>query len=249
MKLQKIIQSAKKLIDYKLHRARIGIDFSDNNGLIKYAERVVNILSDLNPIEKDVYIKRISEETSIKEQAFYDLLNKNLINSNKNHENVNNKEEYGTKLYVEPPYVKCERSVLKLLCMEENHSLVKKYLEDDDLISPNIKSLEKIINDSIEEIGFNNLGKHVEAKCEDPKVLKEWLEVKDLLILDHSSNIEVLVRDYINLIRKYKLEQEQTTVLKELKRCEQNNMFKESLDLVKRAKEISDKLKELERSK
>ncbi len=93
----------------------------------------------------------------------------------------------------------------------------KKYLEDDDLISPNIKSLEKIINDSIEEIGFNNLGKHVEAKCEDPKVLKEWLEVKDLLILDHSSNIEVLVRDYINLIRKYKLEQEQTTVLKELK--------------------------------
>ena len=81
------------------------------------------------------------------------------------------------------------------------------------------------------------------------KVLKEWLEVKDLLILDHSSNIEVLVKDYINLIRKYKLEQEQTTVLKELKRCEQNNMFKESLDLVKRAKEISDKLKELERSK
>ena len=162
---------------------------------------------------------------------------------------MNNKEEYGTKLYVEPPYVKCERSVLKLLCMEENHSLVKKYLEEDDLISPNIKSLEKIINDSIEEIGFNNLGKHVEAKCEDPKVLKEWLEVKELLILDHSSNIEVLVRDYINLIRKYKLEQEQTTVLKELKRCEQNNMFKESLDLVKRAKEISDKLKELERSK
>ncbi len=56
---------------------------------------------------------------------------------------MNNKEEYGTKLYVEPPYVKCERSVLKLLCMEENHSLVKKYLEEDDLISPNIKSLEK----------------------------------------------------------------------------------------------------------
>lgn len=245
----KLIQSAKKLIDYKLDRARIGIDFSDNNGLIKYAERVVNVLSDLNPIEKDVYIKRISEETSIKEQAFYDLLNKNLTNSNKNHENVNNKEEYGTKLYVEPPYVKCERSVLKLLCMEENHSLVKKYLEEDDLISPNIKSLEKIINDSINEVGFGDLEKHVEAKCEDPKVLKEWLEVKDLLILDHSSNIEVLVKDYVNLIKKYKLEQEQTTVLKELKRCEQNNMFKESLDLVKRAKEISDKLKELERSK
>ena len=41
------------------------------------------LLADLNPVEKDVYIKKISEETSIKEQALYDLLSQVIAKNTK----------------------------------------------------------------------------------------------------------------------------------------------------------------------
>ena len=52
--------------------------------MIQYAKKVTEILAELNPVEKDVYIKKISEETGIKEQAIYDLLSKKLRQKIKN---------------------------------------------------------------------------------------------------------------------------------------------------------------------
>ena len=69
-----MINSATPLIGYRLKRAEEGIDFKNEQSLIKYGERVTEILADLNPVEKDVYIKRISEDTGLKEQSLYDLL-------------------------------------------------------------------------------------------------------------------------------------------------------------------------------
>ena len=79
----------------------------------KIWEKVTEILADLNPVEKDVYIKKISEETGIKEQALYDLLVKKwrkIIKKNF----MNKKEDFGTKLYVEPGYLKAERAFIKI---------------------------------------------------------------------------------------------------------------------------------------
>ena len=72
----KLINDALPLINYRLKRAEEGINFKDENLLITYGEKVTNILADLNPVEKDVYIKKISEDTGIKEQSLYDLLSK-----------------------------------------------------------------------------------------------------------------------------------------------------------------------------
>ena len=70
----KLINSAISLISYRLKRAKEGINFKENSSLIKYGKRVAEILADLNPVEKDVYIKEISEDTGIKEQSIYCLL-------------------------------------------------------------------------------------------------------------------------------------------------------------------------------
>ena len=55
-----------------------------------------------------MYIKEISEDTGIKEQSIYDLLSN--IKTKKDETFMNGKEEFGTELYLEPAYVKAERS-------------------------------------------------------------------------------------------------------------------------------------------
>lgn len=65
----------------------------------------MDIISDLNPVEKDVYIKKASENTGIKEQALYDIL-KSKMKDNRENDFRNNKEEDRSKLYVEPGFLK-----------------------------------------------------------------------------------------------------------------------------------------------
>ncbi len=80
----------------------------NSNSLVKYGKRVTDILADLDPVEKDVYIKKISENTGIKEQTLYDVLSRELTKNTKENNFMNNKEENGTKLYVEPGFLKAE---------------------------------------------------------------------------------------------------------------------------------------------
>ena len=70
----KLINNAEPLIDYRIKKAEEGIDFKNSQSVILYSKRIMDIISDLDPIEKDVYIKKASENTGIKEQALYDIL-------------------------------------------------------------------------------------------------------------------------------------------------------------------------------
>ena len=79
----RLVDNALPLIEYRIKKAAEGINLRDNNELVKYGEKFAEILADLNPIEKDVYIKKISEETSIKEQAIYDLLSQVMAKDQK----------------------------------------------------------------------------------------------------------------------------------------------------------------------
>lgn len=82
----KLISNSVPLIDYKLNRAKENKNLFKETDLIQYAKEVTEIVEDLNPIEQDIYIKKVSEQTGIKEQSFYDSvkkLNNKEIQSNK----------------------------------------------------------------------------------------------------------------------------------------------------------------------
>ena len=96
-----------------MKKAEDGIDFKNSQSLILYAKRIMEIISDLDPMEKDVYIKKASENTGIKEQTLYDIL-KSKMKDNRENNFRNNKEEDRSKLYVEPGFLKAERAILKL---------------------------------------------------------------------------------------------------------------------------------------
>jgi DNA primase len=243
----KLVEGSLPLIDYRLNKAKDGIDFSDNKMLIKYGDRVTEILANLNPIEKDVYVKKISEETGIREQAVYDLLSKKMTMNHKDFNNMNNKEEIGTKLYVEPAYMKAERSILKLMLKEEYFQYIKEHISSNNLILDVHKEIYSIIIETQQQYGFENFEKYIELKLQNPEIIKEWINIKELSVVKGISEIDVLIADYIYQIKKYQLEKIKKDIFIKLKQCEEKGRFEESLQLVKEAKEIDKKLKGLER--
>ncbi|MBK1812853.1 DNA primase [Clostridium sp. YIM B02505] len=242
----RLIDSAQPLIEYRLFRAREGINFNDNEEIIKYGERVTEIIADLNPVEKDVYVKKIAEETGLREQSLYDLLSKKMTKNNESSINMNNKEEFGTKLYVEPAYIKSERSLLKIMSNKEFYEHIIGHISREDLILDSHKKIFTIITSLFEE-GKEDIHSLIEFRCDDGESLKEWILIREIETMITESNMEKIINDYIKEIKKQSLENYKKEILHKLKLSEEKGLFRESIELAREAKEVDEKLKRLER--
>ena len=235
----KLINSATPLIGYRLKRAEEGIDFKNEQSLIKYGERVTEILADLNPVEKDVYIKKISEDTGLKEQSLYDLLS--MAQNRKEEPFMNKKEEIGTKLYVEPAYLKAERSLIKLMFKEGYYEEIAKQISSDDFNLGAHKKIFSLISKGKEE-GAENLLAYVESGCDDVESSKEFVKIKELRVLE-ASDERKLIRDYINRIKTFKLTSKIECLKKEQKDLEQKGKIEESIKLAIELNKLNEELK------
>ena len=235
----KLINSATPLIGYRLKRAEEGIDFKNEQSLIKYGERVTEILADLNPVEKDVYIKKISEDTGLKEQSLYDLLS--MAQNRKEEPFMNKKEEIGTKLYVEPAYLKAERSLIKLMFKEGYYEEIVKQISSDDFNLGAHKKIFSLISKGKEE-GAENILAYVESGCDDVESSKEFVKIKELRVLE-ASDERKLIRDYINRIKTFKLTSKIECLKKEQKDLEQKGKIEESIKLAIELNKLNEELK------
>ena len=235
----KLINSSLPLINYRLKMAEEGINFKNDQSLIKYGEKVTNILTELNPVEKDIYIKKISEDTGIKEQSLYDLLSEGK-NRKDNHQ-MNNLEEFGAKLYVEPAYIKAEKSLLKLMMKDNYYQEVTKNISSDDF---NLQAHKKIFSLICEgkQRNSNNLFSYVESGCDDVDSSKEWVKVQEIQVLE-AKDKKRLIEDYIRKIRSYKILERLEIIKKEQKELEQKGMVEESIKLAIEHKNLNEALK------
>ena len=237
----KLINSAAPLIDYRLKKAEEGIDFKNSQSSILYAKKVMDILSDLDPLEKDVYVKKASENTGIKEQILYDMLSKRINDSNDGN-NMNNKEESGTKLYIEPGFLKAERSLLKLI-LENNEYLdiIEEKLDENDLVLPEHKLIFTIIKRAKGE-NKDNVVSFIESQLNNTESIKEFIKIKDINLF-YVEDIKGLIEDYINEITNYKLKQRIEELKKQQKILENQGKIEESISLAIELAKISKELK------
>lgn len=238
---KKLMDEAKQLIDYRIDMAKVGIDFSKEKDLALYSNRITEVLANLNPVEKDIYIKKISEETKIKEQALYDLLSNKMTTANNNSNFVNNNAELGTKLYIEPAYVKSTRNILKLLMNKSSYEKVNSLFNESKCIDEVHLKLYNLIMETINEKGFDDLEKNLEIKCQDVELLKEFLKIKDISIIT-SNDLETIIKDYIYNIEIYRLNKEKEIVSQKLKESEKAGNLELSFEYLKKSKEIQEKL-------
>ena len=241
----KLINSAEPLIDYRMKKAEEGIDFKNSQSLILYAKRIMEIISDLDPVEKDVYIKKASENTGIKEQTLYDIL-KSRMKDNRENNFRNNKEEDRSKLYVEPGFLKAERTLLKMM-LENNEYLqyIEERISENDFILLEHKEIFTVIILGKGE-NINNIESFIESRLSNAKSIGELVKIKEENIF-FADNIKVQINDLINEIISYKLKQRIDQLRKEQKELENQGKIEESIKLAIELASITKRLKESKR--
>ena len=240
----RLVKEALPLIEYRIKRASEGLNLNNGTDLVKYGERVAEILADLNPVEKDVYIKKISEETSIKEQALYDLLSQVMAKNQKEDNYMNKKEYFGTKLYVEPGYLKAEKALLKLMLNDEFYDEIKGCLKQDDFISEAHNKIYSLIVQAKND-NATNVEAYIESRGDDVESSKEWIKVKEHKILDLSDK-DRLIKDYLTQLKAFKLKSEIQKLKIQQSKLEKEGRIEESIKIaieLNRLTQLSKQLK------
>ena len=241
----KLINNAEPLIDYRIKKAEEGIDFKNSQSVILYSKRIMDIISDLDPIEKDVYIKKASENTGIKDQALYDIL-KIKMKDNRENDFRNNKEEDRSKLYVEPGFLKAERTLLKMMLENEEYlQYIEERISENDFILLEHKEIFTVIILGKGE-NINNIESFIESRLSNAKSIGELVKIKEENIF-FADNIKVQIDDLINEIHSYKLKQRIDQLRKEQKELETQGKIEESIKLAIELASITKKLKESKR--
>ncbi len=241
-KFLNLVDGALPIIDFKLRMAEKGIDFSKQEMVIKYLKRVVNVLKDLDPLEKAVYIKQASEKSGIGEEAIIESLDKNPNKSIQNNKNHNINRKFGQKLYLEPGFVRAERTVLSLALDKRLSDKIFSNVSEDDLILKAHKVIYKTIKEnnmcSKEElIKIINL-----QTMQDSEFTKEWIKIQEYKVDIDEGSIDKMVSDCVNNIKKYKLEESRKRIMDKIRKCESEGLVEETLML---ARELMDIQKEM----
>ena len=238
----KLINSAEPLIDYRMKKAEEGIDFKNSQSLILYAKRIMEIISDLDPMEKDVYIKKASENTGIKEQTLYDIL-KSKMKDNRENNFRNNKEEDRSKLYVEPGFLKAERAILKIMLENKEYlQYIEERISENDFILLEHKEIFTVIMLAKGE-NINNIDSFIESKLNNTKSIGELVKIREENIF-FADDVKVQINDFINEIHSYKLKQRIDQLRKEQKELENQGKIEESIRLAIELASVMRKLKE-----
>lgn len=237
----RLVDNALPLIEYRIKKAAEGINLRDNNELVKYGEKFAEILADLNPIEKDVYIKKISEETSIKEQAIYDLLSQVIAKDQKENNFMNKKADYGTKLYVEPGYLKAERTLIKLMFKEEYFQELNELIKVGDFVLDSHNKIYSLILQGKNE-DTSNIISYLESRCDDVESSKELINIKEQVILEFTDKDRV-IKDYMQEVQSYKLKKKIEDLKKKQSILEKEGKFQETIEIAMELTRLTKSLK------
>ncbi len=237
----RLVDNALPLIEYRIKKASEGIDLSNNDELVKYGERFAEILADLNPVEKDVYIKKISEETSIKEQAIYDLLSQVMAKDQKENNFMNKKGDYGTKLYVEPGYLKAERILIKLMIDDKYSDGLLELINVGDFVLNSHNKIYSLILQGKNE-NTNNMISYLESRCDDVESSKELTKIREQEILEFTDRDRV-IKDYMKEVQSYKLKKKIEDLKKKQSQLEKEGKFQETIEIAMELTKLAKSLK------
>ncbi|EDT87108.1 DNA primase [Clostridium botulinum] len=229
----KLVKEALPLIEYKIKISKQDLNIGDKRQAIQYIDRYIKIIEDLDPVEKDMYIRRLSEETNIEIQTLYDQLNKKNQNSRKNGKEVNMLEAFGQKLYLEPAYIRAERFILQLMFNYNNiYEYIKNSINEQDIIEETHKAIYEYIKDTLEDSNIQNKKLHIETLCnKNVETSKEWVKILNTNFIYKEDESKKFIDDAILNIKKYKLEKYKEDLLKKIKEYEAQGKLDDTIKM------------------
>ena len=148
----------------------------------------------------------------------------------------------GTKLYIEPGFLKAERSLLKLI-LENNEYLdfIEEKIDENDLVLSEHKLIFTIIK-RVKGENKDNIISFIESQLNNAESIKEFTKIKDINLF-YVEDTKRLIEDYINEITNYKLKQRIEELKKQQKILENQGKIEESISLAIEIAKISKELK------
>ncbi|WP_294096669.1 DNA primase [Proteiniclasticum sp.] len=217
----KLLENALPLMEYKLIQEKEGLNLDSDEGRITYTKRIAEILNELDPIEKEVYLQKVSEDAGISERA----IRKYMGNQNEN-STLGTPYPENLTVYIEQGHVKAERSLLKIL--SENRSYLNERISLSDFIVPAHQKIYRILENY--ENGEISLQSYVLSQCDDAESSKEWTLIGQVAEIPEV-DVEVLIDDFLKTINHYKGKIKQKKLQQEIKALEKAGNFEESVKL------------------
>ena len=234
---KKLMDQALNYVDYQIYINKQRYDLSNPEEKIKFTKEIANTLKRLkSPIEKDVYIDKISLETGISKEAIEkEIVGKNYKNNRTiygdkyiNREYRDNKSKIiPRKTVLEPAHLTAEKTLIKLMIENKEYFiLIKEYLKEEDFLNYECNILANIIfhqymeKNQLTQIDTDIiLDKVKNIENIDISIIDEVLS-KDIVFLPEDKHI--LVEDLINTVKYSKLMLERKQITNEIQQIESN---------------------------
>ncbi|WP_392486593.1 DNA primase [Haloimpatiens sp. FM7315] len=238
---ESLIEKALPLTEYRIFMESKGINLSDKEMIIKYTRKIIPILLELDPVERELYIKRVAEISKINEQVLYDMVARYAHRGNDYSSNSNKLDDVNMKLYMEPASVKAERVLLNTM-LKHNSSI--EYIRDKIKVEDMDMNIHKFIYKTILEnksLPKDELKRFIEVKCTDIESSKEFVKILDTEVIDEN-NCSVAINDCVAQIKKSRLEESKKAIMEKIKKYEAEGKFDETIKLASELVDIQKKI-------
>lgn len=225
----KLLDNAMPYIDYKLQAAKQGLDLSSEEGKLDYMKKISPILSDLSPVEADIYIKKIAKDVGIAEGAI-----KLEILGNNNAEQENNRfqprheaEDYSHTLS------SMEVTVFK--CIFTEPPLTEEILSEEEIFKSDLS--RKVINIIFELYGTTGdftLGQVADRL--EPDESKMFSEALDNVVI--AGKADEVMKQCISRCRISRLREKEERILVMLSMADEENNLQSAHQLTVELMEI-----------
>lgn len=125
--------------DFKLAKAKQGLDIKDNQQKLDYLRKAVDILRQMKPVEADMYIKKVSKETGISEQAI------RLEYEGQQKDKIGQTAFAPAKAATQKFMSEAEQDLIKLMLIDHDYSRIPDEIKGSVFLDPAGSSIYKAI--------------------------------------------------------------------------------------------------------
>ena len=124
-----LIDKALPYGDYKLESAKNGYDLELDEDRLEYLQKAVEIISEMTPLEQEIYKKKVSKDLGISQSAIDRELYRNFKTTDEKNRDRNGREDLQND---NPELSSLEKTLIKLAFSEETY--IDKIISEPDLI-------------------------------------------------------------------------------------------------------------------
>ena len=237
MAFKELMQGAVPYGDFKLNMAKAGYDLSDEQQRIEFLRDAIIILKAMKPMEADIYIRKLAEETGISEGAIrfeYSGNNSQEKPDNKRSETQNDSsagEEAMTLL---------EQDLIKLMLIDKAFiSLPEDILENafTSYIGKTLYEMVREVSEGSGQIDVDSLDEKLDEEA------AKQLEIIKEKVIPHGREMDIY-EEFIDQIRKRDLRKKETQIIMQLSMADEEENHEEIVKLTQQLMEIQKKIRE-----